>query len=1015
MQPCKNGRTITRQIAACELFTILCFLFMTSVAQGIAAPQPVIDYQLDVAFDFPFQMIKGTALINVPANKTTVLHCEGLSVTDLEIDGRPQRDKLRMGRLTVAQKPAPQHLIIHYQKVISEMSEGLISPQGIALTDAWYPQVEAKSLFHLQAAIPANFSAVSEANSIETASWPGGRTVNFEFPRPLAYLHFIAGPYEVTKKTFSSGKTIYAYFFKEDAGLAKSYLDKGLGYLQRYEKLIGPYPYKRFSIVENRLPTGYAMPTFTMLGQSVARLPFIVDTSLGHEILHSWFGNAIGVDYRQGNWCEGLTTYLADQAFAVDRHKGAEYRKSQLLKYANYGRDDLGGAIRDFIGGEAQPNPTRRAQRAVGYGKTAMVFHMLRLRVGDKIFYKALRDFYQNMDGRDANWQDIAASFKEAGAANLDGFFEQWLERKDVPAIKAEKFSLDEVKGELRLKFTLVQGTKKTYDLDVPIIIENSGENLRQVIHLSAKTKEVTLTLDQYPLRLLIDPDYDLMRKLSDDEMPPVWSWYEGATKKLAVVNSSAEYDIYDSYITKLEKEKASISAADEVSDEDLAAGAVVFLGTSGPVARGLFANPAYPAGGFTVDVRKNPLNPKSPAVLMRAADPNELRAGLRKLRHYGKYSYLHFEHGHVTEKRIAPAAMGMIYVLSPEPAGVKVQHVQDLDKIVGELQNKRVVYAGEAHTRYTDHKLQLRLIRELYNRGVDLAIGMEMFPSKAQPVLDDFVAGKINEGEFLHQSKYFKVWSYDYRLYREILNFARRHKIPVIGLNIGKDKVSKVYKDGGISALAPEEKMAIPLDRDLDVDGYRDRIAQVYQMHMGRGGHGNVNGFFQAQAIWDEVMAQNIADYLIANSAKHMVVIAGKGHILKDQAIPPRVQRRLAISQAVVINSTSGEMNLPAVDYVIFSPEAELPPKVLMGIVMAVDEKNGAIKIESVSPKSPAAVAGIKKDDILLSLDGQAVHSVADVKILMLTKKRGEKLKAEIKRHHAIFSDEKIALEMQL
>ncbi len=1015
MQPCKNGRTITRRIAAFELFTVLCFLFMTSVAQGIAAPQPVIDYQLDVAFDFPFQMIKGTALINVPANKTTVLHCEGLTVTDLEIDGRPRRDKLRMGRLTVEQKPVPQRLIIHYQKVVSKMSEGLISPQGIALTDAWYPQVEDPSLFHLQAAIPSNFSAVSEADSIETESWPGGRTVNFEFPRPLAYLHFIAGPYEVTKKTFSSGKTIYAYFFKEDASLAKSYLEKGLGYLERYEKLIGPYPYKRFSIVENRLPTGYAMPTFTMLGQSVARLPFIVDTSLGHEILHSWFGNAIGVDYSQGNWCEGLTTYLADQAFAVDRHKGAEYRKSLLIKYANYGRDDLGGAIRDFIGGEARPNPTRRAQRAVGYGKTAMVFHMLRLRVGDDIFYKALRDFYQNMDGRDANWQDIAASVKEAGAANLDGFFEQWLERKDVPEIKAEKFSLDEVKGELQLKFTLVQGTNKPYDLDVPILIENSGDNLRQVIHLSAKMKEITITLDQYPLRLLIDPKYDLMRKLSDDEMPPVWSWYEGATKKLAVVNSSAEYDIYDSYITQLEKEKANISAADEVSDEDLAAGAVVYLGTSGPVARGLFANPAYPASGFTVDVRKNPLNPKVPAVLMRAADQNELRAGLRKLRHYGKYSYLHFERGHVTEKRITPADMGMIYVLSPEPAGVKVQHVQDLNKIVDELQNKRVVYAGEAHTRYTDHKLQLRLIRELYNRGVDLAIGMEMFPSEAQPVLDDFVAGKINEGEFLHKSKYFKVWSYDYRLYREILNFARRHKIPVIGLNIAKDKVSKVYKDGGISALAPEEKMAIPLDRDLDVDGYRARIAQVYQMHTGRGGHGNVNGFFQAQAIWDEVMAQNIADYLIANSAKHMVVIAGKGHILKDQAIPPRVQRRLSIPQAVVINSTSGEMNLPAVDYVIFSPEAELPPKVLMGIVMAVDEKNEAIKIESVSPKSPAAVAGIKKDDILLSLDGKAVQSVADVKILMLTKKRGEKLKAEIKRHHAIFSDEKIDLEMQL
>ena len=64
-------------------------------------------------------------------------------------------------------------------------------------------------------------------------------------------------------------------------------------YIQLYETLFHPFPFKRFAIVENFLPTGISMPTYTLLGQEVVRLPFIVETSLGHEVLHQWFGNQV--------------------------------------------------------------------------------------------------------------------------------------------------------------------------------------------------------------------------------------------------------------------------------------------------------------------------------------------------------------------------------------------------------------------------------------------------------------------------------------------------------------------------------------------------------------------------------------------------------------------------------------------------------------------------------------------------------------------------------------------------
>ena len=57
------------------------------------------------------------------------------------------------------------------------------------------------------------------------------------------------------------------------------------------------------------------MATLTLLGSDVINLPFIVKTSLGHEILHQWFGNSVYVNHKKGNWAEGLTSYLSDHYY----------------------------------------------------------------------------------------------------------------------------------------------------------------------------------------------------------------------------------------------------------------------------------------------------------------------------------------------------------------------------------------------------------------------------------------------------------------------------------------------------------------------------------------------------------------------------------------------------------------------------------------------------------------------------------------------------------------------------
>lgn len=997
-----------------NLLAVCLAAFFLLPPAGALAEMTLPTYQLTVSFDLARQSLQGTAEILVPKGEVLAVSLQGMEVTALAGAGLGP-DSRRGREVRLEATAAARRLTIHYRKSFAGETADLIGPDAIALSNSWYPLPDRDCIYQLQAVVPADFEAISEADVIASNVAPGSKVVSFDFPHPARFIHFIAGPYVVESESFGADhdKKLYSYFFQEDAELAAQYRQKALAYLERYEALIGPYPFARFSIVENRLPTGYAMPTFTLLGQSVVRLPFIVETSLGHEVLHSWFGNAVRVELAEGNWCEGLTTYLADHAYEEDKGEGAAYRKGQLLKYQSYVHADLAFPLRDFVGGDSGRGAAQFAERAIGYGKAAMFFHMLRRQVGDERFYAGLRDFYQRMNGKTAGWRDLRQSFETDPAHSLEDFFGQWLDRHELPALQAKELAVQEKNGALALSFVLQQTAAQPFRLEVPILLRTMDGERRETIAIEAAEKRVEFALASQPLTMIIDPDYDLMRVVDSTEMPPTWDWFLGSRKKLAIINSASDYDLFAPLIELVEKEGAEIVAANEVTDEELAANALIFMGISGQVPRSLFARPAHDPQGLTVDIRKNPLNPELPAILVSAAERGQLEAGLRKLSHYGKYAFLHFIDGRAVKKTVATAPMGISYPLAQAPLGIKVASaLLGFDEIVNGLLGKRVIYVGESHTRYEDHKLQLLVIRELHRHDPQLAIGMEMFPREAQEALDQFVAGKIDEQEFLRQSDYFKVWSYDYRLYREILNFARAAGIPVLGLNIAKEMVSKVYRAGGISGLEPEEKMSLPLDRDLDLPRYRERIKAVFDQHPGSG-HNQFQGFLQAQAIWDEVMAETAARYLESNPERRLVVLAGNGHVLKDNAIPPRLKRRLAVEQAIVMSAEGHEIYPPEVDYVVFMPAHQLPQPALMGIVMT--DEQGTVTVAEIAPQSPAAQAGVRKGDLLLALDGRPVASITEVKILMLDKQAGERVTLKVRRPRLILADQELDLELNL
>jgi aminopeptidase N len=990
--------------------TTAVFLILMTLALPLSAAQSESgDYELSLSFSPGEQSGKlvGTAKLTIlPGHRLT------LTFPQMEVTGALLRDET--GReselleisdvLILPPAKTAQTLYLSYSKTVAGESDNLISPAGISLNSNWHPLPDQPMRFCLTATLPDNFSAITESDNFPLTR--KGRTVKTVYQTPVEAIHFTAGPYTIHKRLVRENLFVHTMFFPEDADLADGYLQAAAEYLTRYERELGPYPFNHFVIVANRLPTGYGIPTFTLLGQTVLRLPFIKATSLGHEIVHSWFGNTVLVDYAGGNWCEGLTAFLSDHAYREEKGEGVADRNESITRYLSYAAKNSIIPLRSFASA-SHTQAMAEAKRAVGYDRGALLFYELREKIGKTAFREGLRHFYAENRNRQATWSDLQQSFAAAAKTNLYTFFSERLERTDIPDLAVENVAVTTVGNNSVLAFTLQQKTEKPYNLLVPIRIKTLGGEITVNQEIKELTTPLTISLDQRPLEFTIDPDQTFLRQLSPDEFPAVWSRFIGAEKKLAILGKESDRDDFQPLLDSLNSKGLTITTADNVSNRELNDNNLLFLGTDQIPARSLFGPPPVTEVDLIFDVRRNPLQPEHVAVLVTSRDREKTKSIIGRLSHYGKYSYLEFINGRNTQKRIQPVQSGLRFVLEELPKGGAALSLSPFDQIVDKLSESQVVYVGEAHTSFADHLLQLRIIEALYKKNPLLAIGMEMFPASSQPALDRYLLGneEMDEKHFLKESDYYNVWSYDYRFFRDIINFAKAKKIPVIGLNLDRKIVSEVFRTGGTDSLDPEVRASLPADRDLDMAGYVERLSQIHDTHI-QGNHGNglASGFLQAQALWDETMAQNIAGFLADRPDHRMIVLAGTQHTRKDAGIPPRLDRRLPVRQASALNLYNNrdpaELDLVA-DYYFIAAAEDLPEIPKIGVVLMNESKEDQsfLKISEISPHGKAAAAGLRVGDIIKHIDDMVIADMADLHISMLDKQKGDIIAVKIIR----------------
>jgi hypothetical protein len=629
--------------------------------------------------------VEGGAVVS-----TSVARPDGLSAWTVRADG--EKLTLKYGGRVVH---APQSMPEEHARSFSQ-TMGIISRDGVYLSreSGWLPLfASALHTFDLTVSgLPAGWSAVSEGQ--ERA--PGKA---FQVTHPVDDAHVVAGPFTRYEEDVA-GTQVVALLRTKDDGLAAQYLDVTRQYLTMYNELLGPYPWSRFALVENFWETGYGMPGFTLLGPKVIRFPFILHSSYPHELLHNWWGNGVYLEPDDGNWCEGLTAYLADHLVAEQRGTGPGYRRRALTRYADHVRAAGDFPLREF------KSRRSRATEAIGYGKWLMVLHMLRLDLGDELFVEALRKFYADNRYQRAGFDDLRRAFERAHLPGLAGtsgrslerFFSSWVDRAGAPRLRwSHAASRRDGSGRWSFSISLEQTQPgPSYPMVVPVYAVTDDDRVvegrvRFAGGLERELASVDLRAPARPVRVHVDPYFDTFRGLADGEVAPALSRVLGADKAVFVLpslTSDAEANAWREFAKKVCPNPGACTVK---TDKELGGlpddAAVWVLGYGNNLRAAAFVGAkahgaSFNDGQLIVDGTKQRNADHSVALALAHPRNDELGlafvgadsvpaiAGLaRKLPHYGRYGYLGFEGGeptNVLKGEWAPVKSPMVAVLSP-------------------------------------------------------------------------------------------------------------------------------------------------------------------------------------------------------------------------------------------------------------------------------------------------------------------------------------------------------------
>jgi hypothetical protein len=559
------------------------------------------------------------------------------------------------------------------QFVRGDQTSGLIGSEGVYLSSNtyWYPGIpDSMAIFRIEAAIPDPFRIVTQGELVSENVKDGIWKSKWNNGLPSEGLTLVAGKYSVKTRRLN-GIKVSTYFFHEDDRFSEIFLNAAEEYLKIYSKLLGSYPFKKFDIVQNFFSSGYGFPTFTLLAPEAIRRgkEFLRPGALDHEIVHSWWGHSVSLKSGTGNWVEALTTYCANYYYKelkIGKEAARKHRQDVMQKYAIEVPPLKDYPLRRFEGKETE------LEGQIGYGKGSMVFHMLRRVVGKELFFATLKEFVTQYGGKQASWEDIRKTFEEASGKRLDWFFSQWLDRPGGPQLKLENAKVQNTSNGYVVSGEVVQ-EGDIYQLLLPIEVDEGLGRRRLFLDVSKRRSPFSMEIPKMPLKLTLDPDHQLFRRLYPEEIISGLNALLEDREKIFIVSDQGDEEsrrIYFELARRTREQKGGeILSTKDLTEEKLRNSSVMFFGESwkAPLISKLLSNLPKPLdhkdGSFLIKGDRvdegdesllltfpNPLHPGKWVTIYFGRSASALSRA-RYIFFYGWDSYILFKNGRPKER----------------------------------------------------------------------------------------------------------------------------------------------------------------------------------------------------------------------------------------------------------------------------------------------------------------------------------------------------------------------------
>lgn len=347
---------------------------------------------------------------------------------------------------------------------------------------------------------------------------------------------------------------------------------------------------------------------------------------------------------------------------------------------------------------------------------------------------------------------------------------------------------------------------------------------------------------------------------------------------------------------------------------------------------------------------------------------------------------------------------------------GVTDTHRGDLigpRELAARLDGVRLLLVGESHTSIEFHRVQLRILEELVARGREVSIGLEMYPATEQAQLDRWSTDtSFTEEAFLRDSRWYLNWSYNWNYYRDIFLFAHRRGLPMYGLNVPRDIVSTMRKEGR-DALSPEQAKLLPERIDTASEEHRQLVRALFEdpdgLHAAMSDE-QFEGMFRAQCTWDASMAHNALRALSGAQGQSpiLVVLVGSGHVAYGLGVERQARLtfdgRIASVVPVTVEDadTYEPVHSARASFADFLWGVPLERDTLypsLGLSTAERPAGEPLKVLFVNDDSVAQTAGFAAGDELLTMDGTPLDGKQTLHRLMAEKRWADDARFSVRR----------------